>query len=465
MSPQRRQTRATGASCAKSDFVALRRRPSNQSKTLPVTPVKTKVKPSFESPAKKKMSPVSRQGPSPLKKIVAKCSSPRKSPQKAVMKSPEKSSKRVKASPTKQLPKSHSKGGGAAKKALQSPSKNTACSERISKPSPKTNVLKDSVALSSGSPRSVRSTRSSSAPKSPVILSTRASKVSPSKTPNRLMKSPTNQVVRETPPLNSSARKRLLTSPARAPQSPRGKRLKAIACLKKESDAEEDCIVLDEVKEDFKVEMKPKSEENIVSAPSHSVAFHNLPTNKSDPKEVETELSGRFLRRKWFSLKARGGFTCLRSAILTPEEVANVVLQHTMVDTPREEDANFFSTKLMMRLSSRLPPSRARPSCEELVDLINLKQTAKTVEPPKETKEAKGEGTAIRVKLERRSFSDTISHLSSKPHPPVVSPASPVKSGRADTRKSPVTRQADGTLTKKQEREIALRQLKNLSQL
>lgn len=51
--------------------------------------------------------------------------------------------------------------------------------------------------------------------------------------------------------------------------------------------------------------------------------------------------------------QTRGGFTCLRSAILSPEEIAKEVIQHTMIDTPQVHDANFFTTKLMVRLSSR----------------------------------------------------------------------------------------------------------------
>lgn len=101
-----------------------------------------------------------------------------------------------------------------------------------------------------------------------------------------------------------------------------------------------------------------------------------------------------------------------------------------------------------------MPPSRARPSCEELVDLINSKQTSKNAS---ETKEPRKEGTAIRVKVERRSFSDTISHVTNKPSENNESGpnGSPSRIGGA----FPLNH---GNLTKKEEREIALQQLKNL---
>lgn len=106
-----------------------------------------------------------------------------------------------------------------------------------------------------------------------------------------------------------------------------------------------------------------------------------------------------------------------------------------------------------------MPPARARPSCEELVDLINSKQTGPKIEPQAEQK---GEGTAIRVKLERRSFSDTMSHLKSKPVKATDKLACTSEPG---PKPEIVAWKGDGSLTKKQEREIALKQLKDLRYL
>lgn len=119
-----------------------------------------------------------------------------------------------------------------------------------------------------------------------------------------------------------------------------------------------------------------------------------------------------------------------------------------------------------------MPPVRVRPSCEELVDLINSKHNGSRAEPQSEPKK---EGTAIRVKLERRSFNDTLSHIRNKPvktKTPVIasqvnnsySKPEPAKR-KGESKLEPAGLKGDSSLSKKQEREIALRQLKDMRYL
>lgn len=137
-----------------------------------------------------------------------------------------------------------------------------------------------------------------------------------------------------------------------------------------------------------------------------------------------------------------------------------------------------------------MPPVRARPSCEELVDLINSKQKGPKAEPITDPKK---EGTAIRVKLESRSFSDTLTHIKnkpvkspettdqvkncqsktqqtgrkrdSKPEKPKQKGLSKPDSAKRKRESGPAKRKGNSSLSKRQERDIALRQLKDLRYL
>ncbi|KAK3932202.1 Neurofilament heavy polypeptide [Frankliniella fusca] len=291
--------------------------------------------------------------------------------------------------------------------------------------------------------------------KSPHKLSVRSPSRSPSKAtariPSRSQVSPGKAAAEKSPSRpNALSRKRLLASPQKSPYSVKSRRLRGNILspvqASTELEPDEECNPL------------VKSKNSCSDDPVVKSSFSHLPKKQLSTANTlpdDPELTGRFLRRKWFSLKTRGGFTCLRSAILSPEEIAQEVLQATMTDTPKVEDANFFTTKLMMRLSSRLPPTRARPSCEELVDLIKSKQNDKKFDA---LTDQKGEGTAIRVKLERRSFSDTISQINSKPSKVMGNAPGSSKSEI----KGKVAKGEESNLSKKQEREIALLQLKNL---
>ncbi|KAJ1525457.1 hypothetical protein ONE63_010267 [Megalurothrips usitatus] len=479
MSPHRRKTRGSLSTdvqaalkpLASKNLAVRRTRSGHQSATQSLSPSKTNKSPK-QSPLKQQRFPhvssprKSLVKPSPSKKVSNALGKTPRTPEKSPKRSPVKSrnnsshkgtSGNVLISKIKKEPQSPSQSvvevnGNLKTKVVkiepESPSKTSMPEVKCEKTTPKSSGSKlVSHNVHESSPSHLRITRGTSAANSPVSAKRNASKSSPqkfSKVINSHLEENSSDSVKM---LSPSSRKRHLPSLS-SPRSTKIRRSRGNVLISMHTNdatsLEQESSVVGDVKtEGSKTSGLP------------------LVTQKSNPQTSDSdspELNSRFMRRKWFSLKTRGGFTCLRSAVLTPQEIAQEILQKTMSDTSQTTDSNFFTTKLMVRLSSKLPPVRARPSCEELVDLINSKQIPKKIEL---IADPKVEGTALRVKVEKRSLSDTITHVTR--NPPQIKPASSVKSNKSP--KGIIVNFGERSLTKKQERDIALRQLKNLRNL
>ncbi|XP_034255212.1 serine/arginine repetitive matrix protein 2-like isoform X1 [Thrips palmi] len=448
--------------------------PSKQTRSKP-TPSKLAVKP---KQAALKKSPQSSPRRTPLKQAALK-QPPQSSPKRTPSKPPT-----LKQSPQPSLRRSLSKLS-SLKQSLQSSPRRSLVKQTSLKQSPQSSPRQSSLKQTSlkqspqSSPRrpplkqtSLKQSPQSSPRRSPLNRTAmKQSPQSPSRqssakqtptqgTPSK--QTPKQQASTCSPNIQSrSSRKRLLPSPAQSPLSPKVRKVRgAVESLEetKLEKVEDECVVVDEVSTG-----RPSAPGKYgVGQQRNLKSVKDLPTTP--------ELSNSFLRRKWFSLKAQGGFACLRSAVLSPEEVTKEVINHSSVDqqAPANPESDFFTAKLMARLSSRLPHFKARPSCEELVDLINAKRYGSKFEPRSDCKK---EGTAIRVKSESRSFSDTLSHIKNKPVKSSYM-ASQVKNslskpelakGKADSKPEPAKRKRNARLIPKHEREMALRQLKDLS--
>lgn len=222
------------------------------------------------------------------------------------------SANNVKTTPKKVLPKTITSSEKNVKITPKKvPLKNTSAENNV-QTTPKKGSSKTPVSNNGlRSPTRQMSTRGS--PQSKVLLLTFSPKkvvghASPAKSPNRSLKSASKPTVSSPVSPNRLTRKRLLSSPSKSPVAAkrrlRGDNVLIPLQMKSELVSDDDCVVLDGVLKDGPQSTLERGEIN------PSALFHASKQNKitslkktgaalpSDP-----ELSGRFLRRKWFSLK------------------------------------------------------------------------------------------------------------------------------------------------------------------
>ncbi|XP_034255214.1 serine/arginine repetitive matrix protein 2-like isoform X2 [Thrips palmi] len=335
--------------------------PSKQTRSKP-TPSKLAVKP---KQAALKKSPQSSPRRTPLKQAALK-QPPQSSPKRTPSKPPT-----LKQSPQPSLRRSLSKLS-SLKQSLQSSPRRSLVKQTSLKQSPQSSPRQSSLKQTSlkqspqSSPRrpplkqtSLKQSPQSSPRRSPLNRTAmKQSPQSPSRqssakqtptqgTPSK--QTPKQQASTCSPNIQSrSSRKRLLPSPAQSPLSPKVRKVRgAVESLEetKLEKVEDECVVVDEVSTG-----RPSAPGKYgVGQQRNLKSVKDLPTTP--------ELSNSFLRRKWFSLKAQGGFACLRSAVLSPEEVTKEVINHSSVDqqAPANPESDFFTAKLMARLSSSAP--------------------------------------------------------------------------------------------------------------